>query len=108
MAFDPITLALSKGYTKEILEGSGAIQGKPGPKGDPGDTPYIGENGNWWIGGNDTGAYAEGTTDHRELSERDAEGQHPIQSIIGLEEELNRIPEPVEALTNSELEEILQ
>lgn len=31
-----------------------------GAKGDAGDTPYIGENGNWWIGGVDTGTRAQG------------------------------------------------
>lgn len=49
-----------------------------------------------------------GTTDHRRLSHRDALEQHPIASIAGLEKELNRIPEPVEALTNTELEEMLK
>ena len=29
-------------------------------KGDPGDTPYIGANGNWFIGDTDTGVKAKG------------------------------------------------
>lgn len=29
-------------------------------KGDPGITPHIGENGNWWIGDADTGVHAQG------------------------------------------------
>ncbi|MBR2131492.1 MAG: hypothetical protein IJ955_02970 [Oscillospiraceae bacterium] len=29
-------------------------------KGDPGDTPYIGANGNWFIGDTDTGVRAQG------------------------------------------------
>ena len=49
-----------------------------------------------------------GTTDHRQLSYRDAAGQHPIESITGLAKELERIPEPAEALTNFELEELLK
>ena len=49
-----------------------------------------------------------GTTDHRQLSNRDAEAQHPIGAISGLEAELERIPEPVEALTNTKLEEMLK
>lgn len=49
-----------------------------------------------------------GATDHRRLSHRDAEEQHPISSISGLEKELSRIPGPVEALTNTELEEMLK
>ena len=31
-----------------------------GAKGDPGNTPYIGGNGNWWVGGEDTGTKAQG------------------------------------------------
>lgn len=34
--------------------------GQTGLKGDPGSTPYIGENGNWWIGNTDTGVRAGG------------------------------------------------
>lgn len=49
-----------------------------------------------------------GTTDHRALSNRDAAEQHPIDAITGLRKELDKIPEPVEALTNSELEEMLK
>ena len=29
-------------------------------KGEPGDTPYIGDNGDWWIGNTDTGVSAAG------------------------------------------------
>lgn len=56
----------------------------------------------------ESGGAEGGTTDHRRLSNRDAAEQHPITSISGLEKELNRIPEPVEALTNTELEEMLK
>ena len=35
-------------------------QGNQGPKGDNGYTPYIGENGNWWINNEDTGYQAIG------------------------------------------------
>lgn len=49
-----------------------------------------------------------GTGDHRRLAHRDAAEQHPIRAIAGLEKELDRIPEPVEALTNTELEEMLR
>lgn len=31
-----------------------------GPKGDSGNTPFIGENGNWWIGETDTGVTTTG------------------------------------------------
>lgn len=33
-----------------------------GTKGDPGDTPHIGSNGNWWIGEIDTGVTATGSS----------------------------------------------
>lgn len=49
-----------------------------------------------------------GTSDHRLLSHRDAAKQHPIPAIEGLEDELRRIPAPVEPLTNLELEELLK
>lgn len=49
-----------------------------------------------------------GTSDHRFLSNRDAEKQHPIPAIEGLEDELRRIPAPVEPLTNEDLEAILK
>lgn len=32
----------------------------PGEDGENGLTPYVGENGNWWIGGSDTGIPATG------------------------------------------------
>lgn len=34
--------------------------GEPGPPGKDGETPYVGENGNWWIGDTDTGFIASG------------------------------------------------
>lgn len=46
--------------------------------------------------------------DHRNLSGRDAENQHPISSISDLQNQLDRIPKPIEALTNFELEELLK
>lgn len=36
-------------------------QGAQGPQGEPGATPYIGSNGNWWIGDTDTGVSAGGS-----------------------------------------------
>lgn len=47
-------LALSKNYTDETIDGSGAL------KGEDGITPHIGDNGNWYIGDTDTGVNAEG------------------------------------------------
>ena len=41
-------------------QGETGPQGNEGPKGDNGYTPYIGENGNWWINNEDTGYQAIG------------------------------------------------
>lgn len=37
------------------------LESLKGQKGDPGDTPSIGPNGNWWIGDTDTGVSATGS-----------------------------------------------
>lgn len=49
-----------------------------------------------------------GTIDHGLLSNRDGAEQHPIGSIIGLTEQLERIPDPAEPLSNEELEGLLE
>ncbi len=40
-------------------KGDAGANGEPGQNGIDGDTPYIGENGNWWIGEVDTGVLAD-------------------------------------------------
>ena len=47
-----------KGDTGE--NGETGVDGKDGASGKDGNTPFIGENGNWWIGGTDTGVKATG------------------------------------------------
>ena len=47
-----------KGDTGE--KGETGVDGKDGASGKDGNTPFIGENGNWWIGGTDTGVKAAG------------------------------------------------
>lgn len=42
------------------MSGAAGIQGPAGPQGVPGNTPYIGSNGNWWVGNTDTGFDAGG------------------------------------------------
>ncbi len=42
--------------------------GLPGSDGTDGETPYIGSNGNWWIGSSDTGVSAEAVTLNEEES----------------------------------------
>jgi len=50
----------------------------------------------------------QGKLTHSKLLGRSEPEQHPIGSIEGLAGELQRIPEPTEALTNEELEELLK
>lgn len=79
---DVITYALCKKQIADALNGAGALKGEQGLsayqiavnygyngsesdwisslKGEPGYTPYIGDNGNWFINGVDTGTSASG------------------------------------------------
>lgn len=41
--------------------GSNGADGSDGSDGTDGLTPYIGSNGNWWIGSTDTGIKATGS-----------------------------------------------
>lgn len=63
-----LILSMSDGSTLD----AGLARGEKGEKGDRGydggsgtngKTPYIGENGNWWIDGKDTGVYAGNKVD---------------------------------------------
>ena len=45
---------------KDGADGKDGIAGKDGIDGKDGDTPFIGTNGNWWIGTTDTGVKAVG------------------------------------------------
>ena len=45
---------------KDGTNGTNGVDGKDGADGEDGQTPYIGENGNWWIGDTDTGVKAAG------------------------------------------------
>ena len=47
---------------RDGVDGKDGTDGKDGASGAAGQTPYIGENGNWWIGSEDTGIIAK-TTD---------------------------------------------
>ena len=106
---DLITYALLKKYVKASLAGAGALQGQDGKSayeiakengysgseqewinslsGKPGDTPYIGINGNWFIGAVDTGVKAGSVTSYNDLEDKPTlngetiEGDMEIQSI---------------------------
>lgn len=56
-------VSYDKGVTWTSLGVSAAgIKGDTGADGADGLTPYVGENGNWWIGGTDTGVRAAAGT----------------------------------------------
>ena len=109
---DLITYALAKKYIKASLAGAGALKGDPGKDGKsayeiavengysgseqewisglagtPGETPYIGANGNWFIGAVDTGVQAGGVTSYNDLTDKPTlngdtiEGDMEIHSI---------------------------
>ena len=53
-----VTLTNGKTYTFTVTNGKDGADGKDGENGKDGLTPFIGENGNWWIGDTDTGVKA--------------------------------------------------
>lgn len=55
-------LAVQNGFDRAEEEWLASLKGPPGPAGADGKTPYIGSNGNWWIGTEDTGISASGST----------------------------------------------
>ena len=62
---DTYTITLTNGTTYTFTatngtNGTNGVDGKDGTDGEDGQTPYIGENGNWWIGDTDTGVKAAG------------------------------------------------
>ena len=46
---------------KGNIKGAAGAQGQQGQQGQAGSTPYIGGNGNWWVGETDTGVAAQGS-----------------------------------------------
>ena len=66
------TVDLVDTYTVTYTDGNSfsftVTNGKDGKDGQPGLTPYIGENGNWWIGEEDTGVPVSLSYDERELT----------------------------------------
>lgn len=54
-------IACQYGFEGSEEEWLDSLHGKDGVDGIDGNTPYIGENGNWWIDGEDTGVNAGGS-----------------------------------------------
>lgn len=61
-----------------------------GPKGDSGDTPFIGENGNWWIGQTDTGVAASGGSDDSSVTVLPVKA--PVGAIVWWSGAIDTIP----------------
>ena len=61
--------AVQDGFAGTVEEWLASLTGAKGDKGDQGDPPYIGANGNWWIGISDTGVSATGNPPNVEPKE---------------------------------------
>ena len=74
-------------YDLSTLKGRDGEAGQDGASGKDGNTPFIGENGNWWIGGTDTGVKAAGEKgekgDTGEKGETGASGKDGNTPFIG-------------------------
>lgn len=62
-------------------------------RGQDGDTPYIGSNGNWFIGQTDTGVEATPEIDYNNLANRPVINGHLLEGEITIEAEVNSISE---------------
>lgn len=112
---DIITLALAKKYVQATLAGAGALKGQDGKsayeiakdngfsgtetewleslKGQAGQTPHIGENGNWFIGNVDTGITSH-ENDYNKLINRPTIGGQPLEgdALDNLKIEVESVP----------------
>lgn len=104
---DLVTYALCKKYIKASLAGAGALKGEDGKSayeiavqngysgseqqwinslvGKPGDTPYIGTNGNWFVGAVDTGVRAAAITSYNDLNDKPTLNGETIQGDMNIE-----------------------
>ncbi len=70
-------------YTNGTTVNLGRVVGNDGQDGQDGQTPYIGENGNWWIGATDTGVQAKADDAVPAVSDAvvETEGDHTVAVI---------------------------
>lgn len=64
--------------------GENGQDGEPGEDGEDGLTPFIGENGNWWIGDTDTGVAAKVSADEypvKLIENTDSSNKTPLRSL---------------------------
>lgn len=91
-------LALSLVIVNPMLGPTGS-QGETGEDGTDGQSPYIGENGNWWIGDQDTGVVANA----------ELEPDSPFDDLsFGFADQTIMIESLAEWLTNEALDELEQ
>ena len=57
-------IAVENGYSGSEQDWINSLAGRPG------DTPYIGNNGNWFIGAVDTGVKEGGVTSYNDLEDK--------------------------------------
>ena len=70
------------------LKGATGAPGANGKDGKDGKTPYVGDNGNWYIGADDTGKPSRGAKgDKGEKGEKGAQGIQGEQGIQGVQGE---------------------
>ena len=62
--------------------GNNGNTGPIGPSGEDGQTPYIGENGNWWIDDEDTGVSASATGQAQEFFPQVNVGLKPLEEDL--------------------------
>lgn len=108
---DIITLALAKKYVQASLAGAGALKGQDGKsayevaksngfsgtekewleslRGQAGEAPHIGENGNWFIGDVDTGISTKPSLNYNDLTNKPTIDGEPLLGEIAI----NSIPE---------------
>lgn len=62
-----------------------------GLKGKPGETPYVGENGNWWVGETDTGVSAAGEASNARIDELEKKVDDLLYKAITINSFTNNI-----------------
>ncbi len=74
---------INAGYvvSKDGADGKDGLNGKDGADGKDGVTPHIGENGNWYIGDEDTGIYAGSDVEYL-LEYEDIDGDKVEETIL--------------------------
>lgn len=80
-----VEILVRKGDTGEIYRSTFTI-----PNGEDGETPFIGANGNWWIGTTDTGVKASGGADIK-IDDKPTEGSNNAVSSGGVYEAIGDI-----------------